>query len=215
MVSHVKRRSYDNAVRAERSAHTRRRILDAARELLLTKGYRATTIAAIARQAAVHVDTVYELVGRKPHIVRTLVEAAISGTDDAVAAEERDYVRRIRSIDDPRQKLAIYASAVRTLQPRMAPLFAALRDASATEAEAAAIWHEISERRAANMRTFAAELDRVDGLRAELSIADAGDVVWALNSPEMYLLLTRDRGWSPEQYELWLYDSWCRLLLPA
>jgi AcrR family transcriptional regulator len=215
MVARVKSRSYDNAARTERSAQTRLRILDAARVLLVTKGYRATTIAAIAREAAVHVDTVYELVGRKPLIVRTLVETAISGTDDAVTAEERDYVRRIRSIGDPRQKLAAYATAVRTVQQRMAPLFVALRDASATEPEAAAIWNEISERRATNMRTFAADLAGVGGLRRELSIADAGDMVWALNGPEMFLLLTRDRGWSPERYELWLYESWCRLLLPA
>jgi len=211
----VNRRSYDNAERTRRSLATRRCILDAARASLLAKGYRATTIASIARDAGVHVDTVYELVGRKPIIVRTLVETAISGTDEAVEAEERDDVRRIRSLTDPRQKLAIYAAAVRSVMARMAPLFVALRDASTTEPEAAAIWTEISERRATNMRTFAADLAAVDGLRADLPIADAGDIVWALNSPEMYLLLTRDRGWSPEQYERWLYDTWCRLLLPT
>jgi hypothetical protein len=31
----------------------------------------------------------------------------------------------------------------------------------------------------------------------------------------MYLLVTVDRGWSPDSYERWLSDTWNRLLLPA
>src|SRR6516165_10105796 len=47
VVKQVKRRRYDATNRQARSAHTRRRILDAARELILEGGYRATTLAAI------------------------------------------------------------------------------------------------------------------------------------------------------------------------
>ncbi len=213
MVEPVKTRSYDAAGRQAGSAATRRRILTAARELLLAGGYRATTIAAIASRAGVNADTVYELVGRKPVVLRELIEQALSGADHAVVAEERDFVRAIRAEPDPATKLALYARAVCDTQARLAPLFLALRDASSTEPEARQVWQDISDRRAANMRKLVRDLQATGGLRADLSVEQAADVVWAMNSSEIYVMLTVERHWSTDQFENWLADSWCRLLL--
>jgi AcrR family transcriptional regulator len=214
MAKEVKRRPYDATTRLARSAETRQRILDAARELFLEGGYRATTVGAIADGASVNVDTVYQLVGRKPVLLRELIEQAISGTDRAVVAEERDYVKAIVASTDPLEKLTIYARAMREIQERMAPLYMALRDASTTEREAQEVWKDIGERRATNMRRFVKDLKSSDGLRRELTVSEAADVVWATNSAELYVLLTVERGWSPRRYERWLADAWCRLLLP-
>ncbi len=122
-------------------------------------------------------------------------------------------MKAIRAEPEPSRKLAIYARAVREIQVRMAPLHLALRDASATEPEARRVWEEISDRRAANMRKLAQDLRAAGELRSDLSIEDAGDVIWAMNSSELYVLLTTERGWSPDRYESWLAESWCRLLL--
>jgi len=213
VVENVKRRTYDAAARRARSAETRLRIMKAARELILSDGYRATTIAAVAARAGVNVDTIYELVGRKPVLLRELIEQAISGIDHAVAAEERDYVQAIKAEPDPAKKLAIYARAVCRIQERMAPLLQALREASSTEPEAEQVWREIGERRAANMRLLIRDIRDAGGLRATLSVNKAADVVWVLNSSELYLLFTVERGWSPRRFERWLADAWCRLLL--
>jgi AcrR family transcriptional regulator len=209
----VKKRSYDAAARRAQSADTRQRIVDAARALILERGYRATTIAAVASAADVNADTVYALVGRKPTVLRELIEQAISGTDRPVAAEERGYVKAIRAERDPTAKLALYARAMREIHSRLAPLLLALRDASSTEPEARAVWQQISDRRAANMRKFVGELRQGGGLRPGLSLGEAADTVWVTNSPEVYVLLTVDRGWSPARYERWLRDIWQRLLL--
>jgi AcrR family transcriptional regulator len=214
MDTKVKRRSYDATSRQSRSAETRRRILDSARSLILAKGYRAATIAAVAAGAGVNVDTVYALVGRKPVLLRELIEQAISGTDHPVTAEEREYVKAIRAEPDPAKKLAIYARAVRRIQERMAPLFLALRDASSTEPEALEVWKQIGERRADNMRKLVLDIRAAGGLRANLSVDAAADMVWAFNSSELFVLLTAERGWSPRRFERWLADAWCRLLLP-
>jgi AcrR family transcriptional regulator len=215
MVVEVKSRQYDNAGRQSQSEETRRQILEAARRLLIAKGYRATTVVAIAAEAGIHVDTVYALVGRKPVLLRELIEQAISGTDRAVGADERDYVKAIQAESDPVNKLTIYAAAVCKIQARMAPLLLALRDASATEPEAKNIWQEISNRRATNMRRLAQDLEAAGGLRPDLSVDEAADVIWATNSAEMFVLFTVERGWSPDRYESWLADTWCRLLLPT
>ena len=50
-------------------------------------------------------------------------------------------------------------------------------------------------------------------LRAGLSAAEAADALYAIGSPETYLLLTVDRGWSPAKFERWYGDSLERLLL--
>jgi hypothetical protein len=76
-----------------------------------------------------------------------------------------------------------------------------------------ALWHEISERRATNMRLLARELAATGRLRAGLSEPVAADILWSMNSPELYLLLVGKRGWSPGDFEAWLADSWGRLLL--
>ncbi|MEO8265620.1 MAG: TetR/AcrR family transcriptional regulator [Ilumatobacteraceae bacterium] len=213
MPSNVKRRTYDTTGRRTQSAVTRRRIVDAARALMLERGYRSTTIAAIAAEAGVNTDSVYALVGRKPMVLRELIEQALSGTDHEVVAEERAHVKALRAETDPAKKLSIYAKAVCDTQRRMAPLFLALREASSTEPDAQRVWQEISDRRAANMRKLARELRDTGGLRPGLSIDQAADIVWATNSSELFVLLTIDRGWSVKRYERWLADSWCRLLL--
>lgn len=214
MARTVKARTYDNAGRRAQSAETKERVLEAARALIVERGYRAATVSAIARRAGVHIDTVYELAGRKPVILRELIERAISGTEGAVAPDQRDYVRAIQAEPDAAEKLRIYATAMREIQSRMAPLYLALRDASATEPEAAAIWREISERRAANMRRLAEDVRAAGGLRDGLSVDEAADVIWVTNSADVYVLLTAERGWSPERYERWLAETWRLLLLP-
>jgi AcrR family transcriptional regulator len=210
----VKSRSYDNTARQALSRDTRQRIIDAARALIIERGYRATTIADIAATAGVHVDTIYQLVGRKPVLLRELIEQALSGADHPIDAEQRGYVQAIQAEPDPARKLIMYASAVRVIQGRMAPLFLALRDAAATEPEAQQVWRDISQRRAANMRLLVRDLQAAHGLRSDLSIDEAADMLWATNSSELYVLLTLERGWSADRYQAWLADTWHRLLLP-
>ena len=213
VTENVKRRAYDATTRQPQSANTRQRIIDAARSSILENGYRATTIAAIAAKAGVNTDSVYALVGRKPMVLRELIEQAISGTDHAVAAEERERIKAVVAEPDPAKKLALYARVVCEAQQRLAPLFLALRDAASTEPEAQQVWQEISDRRAANMRKLARELRNAGGLRDGVSIDKAADVIWAMNSSELFVLLTIERGWPLKRFERWLADSWCRLLL--
>lgn len=208
------RRRYHSHRRTAAAAETRRAILAAARALFLERGYATTTMGAIAAGAGVAQDTVYAAVGAKPVLFRLLVESAISGTDEAVPAAERDYVRALVAEPDPRRKIAIYASAVRAIMERLAPLFGVLRDAAATHGELRALWEEIAERRARNMLAFARELEGAGGLREGVSAQEAADVVWAMNSPDFFLLLVRERRWDGERFERWLANSWVRLLLP-
>jgi AcrR family transcriptional regulator len=206
----VKRR-YDATTRRQAAARTRAAILDAARQLFTERGYAATPMTAIAERAGVALDTVYAAAGRKPELARLLIETAISGTDQAVPAEQRDYVQQIRAAADARTKIAIYAAAITAIAPRMAAMLAIVQQAAPDEPELAVLWAQIAERRAANMRLFVSDLAAVAPLR--LDPDGAADIVWATNATELYQLLVGQRGWSPQQYEHFLADSWQRLLL--
>jgi AcrR family transcriptional regulator len=207
------RRRYTSSLRTEQAAATRRAVLAAARELFTEQGYAATSIAAIAGRAGVAVDTVYAAAGRKPELMRELVETALSGTDEAVPAEQRDYVVRIRAAATAREKLAIYASAVAAIGVRMGPVHSALAEASLTDPDCAALRAEINARRAANMRLFAAELRTTGELRSDLTDDEVADIVWSMNAAEYRALLVGERGWTDERFGAWLTDAWTRLLL--
>lgn len=208
------RRPYHSPRRAEQAAATREAVLAAAWELFAGVGYGATTVADIAARAQVAVDTVYATVGRKPALLRELLQSALSGST-ASPPEKRDYVLRIRAAPGAREKITVYAHAVAELQQRMAPVFLGLRDAAATDPECIALWDEISRRRATNLRLFAAELRRTGELRDDLSDEEVADIIWSMNAAEYWVLLVHERGWSPLSFASWLSDAWIRLLLTS
>jgi AcrR family transcriptional regulator len=207
------RRRYTSALRTEQAAATRHAILEAARELFTAQGYAATGIAAIAARAGVAVDTVYAAAGRKPALMRQLVETSLSGTGEVVPAEERDYVRRLRAASSAREKIAIYAAAVAEIGVRLAPIHRALAEAALSDPDCSALRAEISARRAANMRLFAADLRSTGELRPDLSDDEVADIVWSMNAAEYRALLVGERGWTSERFGSWLADAWTRLLL--
>ncbi|MGC4106235.1 MAG: TetR family transcriptional regulator [Thermomicrobiales bacterium] len=210
---HLRPRSYDASRRQSAAAETRTTIVRAARELFLERGFRATTMAAIAERANVAVDTIYATCGKKPEILREMIEHAISGQDAAIPARQRAYVQEMQTIPEASEKLRRYAHAIADIQPRLAPLVHALQEAATTDPALKSLWQQISDRRAANMRQLAAELASTGELRPGLSIEDAADTIWATNGPELYSLLVLQRGWTLDHFEQWLADSWIRLLL--
>src|SRR5450432_1657934 len=207
------KRRYAAPQRVAQAAATRRAVLKAARNLFVQRGYAATTMSDIAARANVSVDTVYAVVGRKPVVLRELVETALSGADHAVVAQQRDYVAAIRLATTAREKLTIYAAALVKIHQRLAPVFIALRDAAVDDPACAALWTEISARRARTMREFAADLRGTGELRDDLSDDEVADIVWSMNAAEYWVLLVHQREWTPERFGVWLADTWIRSLL--
>jgi hypothetical protein len=58
-------------------------------------------------------------------------------------------------------------------------------------------------------------LSRARALKPQLRERDAGDIIHALLSPELYGLLVVERGWSPERYETWLTQTLVDQLVAA
>jgi AcrR family transcriptional regulator len=67
--------------RNAQSAATRAAIIDAAHRLMLERGYIPTSISAIAEQAGVAVQTIYNSVGNKADLLSAVLDRAAAGPD--------------------------------------------------------------------------------------------------------------------------------------
>jgi AcrR family transcriptional regulator len=208
----VAKRRYNAERRQEAAQQTRRRIVEAAGELFIERGYVATTMAMIAERAEVALDTVYAAAGTKPQLLRLLVEATMAAADGPDAGED---VAAIAAEPDVAGKLAIYAAAICRIQQHLAPLYRVLRSATPLHPELGQLWDAFSQRRAATMPHLVEHLVRCGGLAAARDPATTADTLWMLTSAEVYDLLVGQRGWPPARYESWLADSARRFVVGA
>lgn len=208
------RRRYDSTVRQEQARQSRWAVLEAARRLFLERGYAATTVAAIAHDSGVSVETVYKAFGNKPGLVKAVFDVSIVGDDEPVPLLQRELVQRIRAEPDPRRKLAIYGEHLSRTAPRSVPVQLLVRAAAATDPGAAEVWQQMQAERLRGMTVFAGELHEDGHLRPDLSVEEARDVLWAHNSAELYDLFVIQRGWAPDRYGRWVADALIGALLP-
>jgi TetR/AcrR family transcriptional regulator, regulator of autoinduction and epiphytic fitness len=215
MDSEVKRRPYDRSNRARQARETRRRIVGAAAELFVRDGYAATSIAAIAAEAGVAVPTVYASLRNKAGILRAVVQLTVRGDDEAVPLEQRAAWRELEAEEDPRRRLARFASLHREVCDREAAVFAQLDAAAGADPEATGMLAEHDRMRYSTQRRLARGLHRRRELKPGMSAREAADVIWTLASERTYLALVRDRGWQPGHYERWVAEQLVAALLPS
>ena len=210
------RRKYDSTRRQAQAAQTRQDILDAAHQLFLDRGYAGTTLAAIAQAAGVVVETIYRAYGSKAELFKAVVRAAVAGgaTRAQVPVEQRPAIAAVIAEPDPHRQLELYAATQPGIQARAGPLLRVLIGAAATDPELARLWDQIEDERRNGLARFAQLLTDRGVLRPELSVEEARDLLWTLNSLTVHDLLVLGCGWSPERYRDWLAGALARELLP-
>ena len=197
MSQRVKTRSYDASGRRAAARQRRKNILDAAFELMLERGYAATTIAHIASAAGVSPETIYKTFGGKTGVVRALFHRALEGAG-SVPAEQRS--NRLRSVSTGHELVAGWAQLASEVAPRGAPLVMLLRDAAASDPQARSVLEEIDDSRVVRMRDNARALIATGDVRPGLTVAHVTDVLFAVSSAEMYELLVIRRGWTARRF---------------
>jgi AcrR family transcriptional regulator len=198
-------RGYDSPLRREQARQTQRRIVDAAYRLFLEGGYAATTMAAVAAEAGVSAQTVYKAFGTKAALAKRVVDVTLIGDDEPVPLAEREDVRSAYDEPDPRRFLAWYADLGRTLLERLAPLLAVvLGGARAGEPELVELVATMNGERLRGTLMTAQRLAELGALRPELTVEAARDLIWTLNSFEVWDLLVIQRGWTPHAYSAWV-----------
>ncbi len=208
------KREYRSSRRAEQAHETRNRILEAARTLFIRHGYSGATIEAIAQEAGVSPLTIYGVFGNKASLLQALIGVLVGGDDQPVPLLQRPEPRAVFQEADPVLKLQRFAEGISDILERVAPMFALMRAAAKTEPELAATLAERLEARYQHLQAFVQNLMAHTALRDGVDEAAATTTVWAITSPDMYLLLTADKGWTKARFAGWVADSLVRLLLP-
>jgi len=205
-------RRYDASGRRERARQARDQIIGVAADLFLSGGYAATTVAAIATQARVSVETIYKGFGGKPGLVRAIVERGLAGAGPVPAEQRSDQIRDTEP--DPRRILQAWGAFVTEIAPRTAPILLLARDAAAGDPELAALLDEVGAARLERMTVNARALSEAGHLRPGITVAQAADIMWTYSSPELYELLVLRRGWSPGHYGRFVAQAMIAALLP-
>lgn len=213
MLEVVKRRPYDATRRQEQARENRARVLAAAHRLFAEHGYAGTSLAAVAREAGVSVQTVYGGFSTKVNLLKQVVDVGLAGDDEPVPMAARQESRSIEAEPDAGRTLARYAAQVRVVGTRVWPVLLVVYRAAASDPAVAELARELDRQRLAGMTMLAGNLMGKPGMDPGLSAEEVRDVLWTFNSPELYDLLVLRRGWTAERYEAWLARSWSRLLL--
>jgi len=199
--------------RTEQARATRRRIIECALELFLDQGYAATTLDQIASRAGVAVQTVYFHYGNKRTVLKEVMDVLAVGDDAPVPLLERPWVEQARDEPDARRALGIWLRNGRVIFGRVAPMLSIVRDAAGADPEMAEQWRTNQDQRYIAFRTLAEMLAAKKALRPGLTVQKAADIIFTLDSPEVYLLLTVERGWSPAQWQSWVTDAIAQAIL--
>jgi AcrR family transcriptional regulator len=203
------RRPYRSDRRREQAEETRERVLEAGARLFRERGFESATIAAIAAEAGVSPETVYAGFRNKRTLLGELIRAAVRGGEPSPVPQQ-EGPRAVAAATDQREQLGLFAADITRRLERVGPLVDVLSTAARSEPELAELLARIHRERLENLRTFVVALAANGLLRQEPEAAL--DTVWALASPELYLLLTTTRGWNRERYRDWLAESLARLL---
>src|SRR6476659_7999947 len=133
MSTPVNRRRYDSTGRRAQAQHNRAAILSAAGRGFLAHGYAATTMAVIAADAGVSVETIYKVFGNKPGVLKAVFDAAVGSDEQAIPAHDRDVLDNLWVELDPEKKLRLYGEVLGRSAARIQPVQRLARDAAASD----------------------------------------------------------------------------------
>ncbi len=193
--------------RAQQAEATRREILAAARRLFVRHGYADTTVAAIAADAGVSVQTIYDRVGSKA--------ALVSQLNDLIdeTAGVREIAAEIPVGTDPAALVAIPARITRRIFDTNGDITRVVWGTEKAHAEFDAVREEGTRRHRAGLRMI---VDRLGAIGAPLRDPDLDrvtDTIAILAQPETWITLMDRYGWDLGAVEAWVIEATRRLVL--
>jgi AcrR family transcriptional regulator len=186
-------RKYEQRLRAEAAQETRRRILDAVHARLREAPAEPLSLDEVARSADVARSTIYLVFGSRAGLFEALVEDLL---------ERGGFDRLVEAVAHPDAREHLRAGLRAGLE-----MYAADRDVHRVlfsmgqldpEALSGAV-QRWEERRAGGIEYLARRLEEQGALRADVTVDQAANVLWALSSFESFDLLYTGRGLSASE----------------
>ena len=194
--SEVKARPYDATGRREQAAARQARIVEAARNRFLADGYAATTVATIAADADVSVDTIYKRFGGKLGLLEAAWWRALEGRGDRPAEERADAAA---AGGDAGAMIDTWATLSAEVAGESSRLFALIRSLAVVDPAVGALYQRIEQSRTDRMTHNAELLAATGALRPGLSVQHTRDILLAVSGHLPEPLLDQ-AGWPAQDY---------------
>lgn len=205
-------RQYRSARRQGQARRTRQRMLDAATAEFSSRGYAATTVAAIAAAAGVSVPTIEQVFRTKANLLKAAIDVAIAGDDEPVPVQQRPAAMTAAAAPTVETFLAAVSAGVADTAERAAGLVLVAFEAAVGDPRLQPLAAQLRGNRIATAGRIVDGLVARTPLRPGIDRSHAVDVVWLLMDPAVFTRLRVDRGWSKPRFQQWFADSAARLL---
>jgi len=200
-----KPRRYTSPIRAQRAQDTRAAVMAAAAELFTTKGWVGTGMRDVAGAAGVAIETVYSHFASKRALLQAVIDVAVVGDERSLAVAERSEFAALGR-GRRGERMVAAAALVRAVHERTASYAMVLREAAPGDEQIAELLQATRARQRQDIEAGAALLIGRPPTAVET------DELWALLSPELYLLLVNEAGWTPVAYEAWVATTLDRVV---
>jgi AcrR family transcriptional regulator len=174
---------------------TRLRLLDAARKLLIERGFHGVGLEDIAEAAGVSRQAVY-----KSHFASKAELLMALARHQQVAEKFAELTQPIAAAQSGPAMLEESIRATVRIETRVHALSMVFCTAALSDEGAAAAWQERLEVKRGVLRTALLRVDAEGRLSAAWKLEDAVDMISEMLSVETYQHLVVERGWKPDAH---------------
>ena len=203
----TKNREYFSEARRAGAESTKQRILGAAKELFSREGFEKTTIGGVAELAEVSAASIYALYKSKEGLLRALMHSISFG------AEFQTLINKALTNPDPIECLRMVAGIARTVYEAEKAEMEFFRGAAVLSPNLKNFEKETENLRYKGQEAVVRRLFDEKVVSAEISVAEARDILWSLTSRDIFRMLVIERKWSAKKYEKWLADTLTKSLI--
>ncbi len=193
-----KKRSYNSTLRTERSKRTKEAILLAAKELFESKGFQEVTIEEIALKAEISAPSIYALFQSKRGLLLGLM-------DESLPSEQfQALVEQGKKENCPLRRLKITAKITRELYDAERNQLSFIHGTSILDPIFRELEHLREKRRYDRQKETVITMANEQVFKDVHTLTQIRDILWAFTGRDLYRMLVVERGWSSDEYEIWL-----------
>jgi AcrR family transcriptional regulator len=201
------KRKYRSPRRSAAAAATRERIRRAATKLFVERGYVATTMREVAKQAGIGERTLYDAYPTKSALFGHTLGVATVGDEQPIRVADRPEVRAVQHESDPAEAIRQTIAYATDLLERAGDLIMVSVEAAGADPDMRAAADAGATATHQLHLELTRRLEERGALRDGLDAAAAADLLYALMSPHLHQLLRRHRKWSVSTYRAWLEQT--------